>query len=69
MKFYAVAGAIDSLIRVGQDPADEFVARHDFMGAREVLGQHVMPVVVSNQFLNRHLDVRAQYAVVLAYCG
>jgi hypothetical protein len=69
MKFYAIAGAIDSLIRVGQDLADEFVARHDFVGAREVLEQHVMPVVVGNQLLNRHLDVRAQYAVVLAYCG
>ncbi|GKS73281.1 hypothetical protein AVME950_00315 [Acidovorax sp. SUPP950] len=69
MKFYAIAGAIDSLIRVGQDLADEFVARHNFVGAREVLEQHVMPVVVDNQLLNRHLDVRAQYAVVLAYCG
>jgi hypothetical protein len=69
MKFYSIAGAIDSLIRVGQDLADEFVARHDFVGAREILEQHVMPVVVDNQLLNRHLDVRAQYAVVLAYCG
>jgi hypothetical protein len=69
MKFYAIAGAIDSLIRVGQDLADEFVERHDFIGAREILEQHVMPVVVGNQLLNRHLDVRAQYAVVLAYCG
>jgi hypothetical protein len=69
MKFYAIAGAIDSLIRVGQDLADEFVARHDFVGAREVLEQHVLPVVVRNQLLNRHLDVRAQYAVILAYSG
>lgn len=69
MKFYSITGAIDSLIRVGQDLADEFVARHDFLGAREILEQHVMPVVVDNQLLNRHLDVRAQYAVVLAYCG
>jgi len=69
MKFYSIAGAIDSLIRVGQDLADEFVARRHFVGAREVLEQHVMPVVVNNQLLNRHLDVRAQYAVVLAYCG
>lgn len=69
MKFYAIAGAIDSLIRVGQDLADEFVDRQDFVGAREILEQHVMPVVVANQLLNRHLDVRAQYAVVLAYCG
>lgn len=69
MKFYTIAGAIDSLIRVGQDLADEFIARHDFVGAREVLEQHVMPVVVDNQLLNRQLDVRGQYAVVLAYCG
>ncbi|PKB13819.1 SEC-C metal-binding domain-containing protein [Janthinobacterium sp. 64] len=69
MKFYAIAGAIDSLIRVGQDLADEFIVRQDFVTAREVLEQHVMPVVVGNQLLNRHLDVRAQYAVVLAYCG
>ncbi|MGM9515463.1 SEC-C metal-binding domain-containing protein [Roseateles sp. DB2] len=69
MKFYNMAGAIDSLIRVGQDLADEFVERHDFVGAREILEQHVMPVFVDNQLLNRNLDVRAQYAVVLAYCG
>lgn len=69
MKFYNMAGAIDSLIRVGQDLADEFVARHDFVGARAILEQHVMPVFVDNQLLNRNLDVRAQYAVVLAYCG
>jgi hypothetical protein len=69
MKFYNMAGAIDLLIRVGQDLADEFVARHDFVGAREILEQHVMPVLVDNQLLNRNLDVRAQYAVVLAYCG
>lgn len=69
MKFYNMAGAVDSLIRVGQDLADEFVARHDFVGARAVLEMYVMPVVVGNQLLNRHLDVRAQYAVVLAYCG
>ncbi|MCF8869965.1 SEC-C domain-containing protein [Xanthomonas campestris pv. campestris] len=69
MKFYSMAGAIDSLIRVGQDLADEFIDRRDFPGARMVLEQYVMPVVVDNQLLNRHLDVRAQYAVVLAYCG
>jgi hypothetical protein len=69
MKFYNMAGAIDSQIRVGQDLADEFVARHDFVGAREILEQHVMPVFADNQLLDRHLDVRAQYAVVLAYCG
>lgn len=69
MKFYAIAGAIDSLIRVGQDLTDEFVARHDFLGAREVLEQHVLPAVVGNQLLNTHVDVRAHYAVILAYCG
>lgn len=69
MKFYNMAGAIDSLIRVGQDLADEFIARGDFAGAREVLENYVMPVVVGNNLLNRNLDVRGQYAVILAYCG
>lgn len=69
MKFYSMAGAIDSLIRVGQDLADEFIERHDFVGAREILEQHVIPVCVDNNLLNRNFDVRSQYAVILAYCG
>jgi hypothetical protein len=68
MKFYGIAGALDSVVRVGQDLAEDFVKRHEFDGAREVLEEHVIPVVISNNLLSHSVDVRAQYAVVLAFC-
>lgn len=69
MKFYNMAGAPDSMVRVGQDLADEFVAMKDYEGAREVLEQHVLPVVNAAGLVNRLVQVRSQYAVVLALCG
>ncbi|MGN7919694.1 SEC-C metal-binding domain-containing protein [Lysobacter sp. 22409] len=69
MKFYRLAGAFDSLVRVGQDVADDFVFQRDFAGAREVLEQHVLPQVLEHKLLKRIVGVRSQYAVVLAYCG
>lgn len=69
MKFYSLVGAVDSLVRVGQDAADDFVFVHDFDGAREFLEQHVIPTVIRANMLARIVGVRSQYAVVLAYCG
>ncbi|WP_169748351.1 ATP-binding protein [Xenophilus azovorans] len=69
MKFYGLVGAVDSLVRVGQDAADDFVYVHEFEGAREVLEQHVLPTVLRVNMLDRIVGVRSQYAVVLAYCG
>lgn len=69
MKFYDLAGAIDSLVRVGQDAADDFVFQRDYEGAREFLEQHVLPPVLEHKLLGRIVGVRSQYAVVLAYCG
>lgn len=69
MKFYSLVDAVDSLVRVGQDLADDFVFVHDFDGAREVLEQHVLPTVIRANMLDRVVGVRSQYAVVLAYCG
>ena len=69
MKFYDLVGAVDSLVRVGQDVADDFVFIHDFEGAREVLEQHVLPTVIRANMLDRLVGARSQYAVVLAYCG
>src|SRR5262249_23736659 len=37
MKFYSMAHALDSYIRVGQDLVDEFVGRADYIGALDVL--------------------------------
>lgn len=69
MKFYGLVGAVDSLVRVGQDAADDFVFVHEFDGARKVLEQHVLPAVIKANMLDRIVGVRSQYAVVLAYCG
>lgn len=69
MKFYGLVDAVDSLVRVGQDAADDFVYVHDFDGAREILEQYVLPTVLRANMLDRIVGVRSQYAVVLAYCG
>ena len=69
MKFYDLAKAPDSLIRVGQDLVDEFVGRHDFVGAREIIETNLLPNVLKLKLLAKVIPVRSQYAVVLAYCG
>lgn len=68
MKFYDMAGAIDSLIRVGQDLADEFIGRRDYIGARNVIEKNVLPNVIKHNMIDRIIAVRSQYAVILAYC-
>ncbi|WP_374748745.1 SEC-C metal-binding domain-containing protein [Klebsiella variicola] len=69
MKFYNMTAAPESLVRVGQDLADEFVARKDYIGAREVMEQHVLPVVNTSGLVQRLVQVRSQYAVILALAG
>jgi hypothetical protein len=69
MKFYSMANALDSYARVGQDLVDEFVARHDYIGARDVLERNVLPTVIEQKMLSHIVPVRSHYAVVLAYCG
>ncbi|KQA53227.1 dsDNA nuclease domain-containing protein [Vibrio cholerae] len=69
MKFYNMAQAPESMVRVGQDLADEFVARKDYVGAREVMEQFVLPVVKHSGLVSRLVQVRSQYAVILALGG
>lgn len=69
VKFYAMANALDSVVRVGQDLADEFIEHNDYIGARDVLERNVLPNMVAHKMLNRIVPVRSQYAVILAYCG
>ncbi|WP_296258846.1 MULTISPECIES: SEC-C metal-binding domain-containing protein [unclassified Pseudomonas] len=69
MKFYGMVQAFDSIVRVGQDLADEFVGLKDFQGAREVMEQHVLPVVADAGLIARMVQVRSQYAVILALAG
>jgi hypothetical protein len=69
MKFYSLANAPDSLIRVGQDLVDEFVSRNDFIGARQIIENNLLPNLLRLKMLAKVIPVRSQYAVVLAYCG
>lgn len=69
MKFYSMANALDSFVRVGQDLVDEFVARNDYIGARDVFERNLLPTVVERKLVSHMVSVRSQYAVVLAYCG
>lgn len=69
MKFYELAHAFDSLVRVGLDLVDEFVWVNDFNGAREVLERNLFPIMQGVGLAARVLETRALYAVVLAYCG
>lgn len=67
-KFYSLANAVDSFINVTQDLVDEFVGRGDYVGARQVIEQQLLPVVIEQRMLSRIVAVRSQYAVVLGYC-
>ncbi|MDD1990113.1 SEC-C metal-binding domain-containing protein [Pseudomonas putida] len=69
MKFYGMVEGYESIVRVGQDLADEFVGAKDYEGAKEVMEQHVLPVVSQAGLIRRLVQVRSQYAVILAWCG
>jgi hypothetical protein len=69
IKFYNMAGAPESMVRLGQDLADEFVAIKDYKGAREVMEGQVLPTVNKAGLAHRLVQVRSQYAVILALCG
>lgn len=69
MKFYSMAQALNSYIRVGQDLVDEFIERHDYVGGRDIVEQHLIPTVLKTKLASHIIGVRSQYAVVLAYCG
>lgn len=69
MKFYELAHAPESYVRVGQDLVDEFCERHDFEGARELIEKSLLPNIQAMALMAYVVPVRSQYAVILAYCG
>jgi hypothetical protein len=69
MKLYSMAQDLDSFIRVGQDLVDEFVRRHDYVGARDVIEKNLRPTVLQSRMASHIIPVRSQYAVILAYRG
>jgi hypothetical protein len=69
MKFYAMAHAFDSHFRAGQELVDEFVSRRDYIGARGIFEQNLLPSINQLKLSGRVIPIRSQYAVILAYCG
>lgn len=41
----------------------------DSLGARQVIKQFLLPVVIEQKMLDKIVQVRGQYTVVLGYCG
>ena len=68
-KFYQISRAYRSEMKAAQDVADDMLNMGDAIGARQVLETHVLPLLAQCDFNSRALDVRGQYALILAYCG
>lgn len=69
MKFYELAHAPQSVIRVGQDLVDDYCEHNDFVGARDVIEKTLLPTVQALNLVSWVVPVRSQYAVILAYSG
>ncbi len=69
LKFYDLARAPHSLLRVGQDLTDQFIGQSDFEGARHFMETILLPQLGQWKLADFLIPVRSQYAVVLAYCG
>lgn len=68
-KFYTVAGWYRSAIRSGQEVVDDMLAMGDLPEARSFMEQTLIPSVTDLKLIDYLVPVRAQYAVILAYCG
>lgn len=69
MRFYELSGALDSYVRAGLDVADDFVWGNDFLGARNIMEDFVLPFIQRHSMVGKLLDARSLYAVILAYSG
>jgi hypothetical protein len=70
MKFYQIAQVPMALMKVGQDVVDECLSMlRDPWEARRVIEALLVPIVQKYRLVEYVVPVRAQYAVVLAYCG
>jgi len=68
-KFYSMATAIESAIRVGQDFVDEQLGMCAPGEAKRFLEETLIPSAKQLKLLDHYMPLRLQYAVVLAYCG
>lgn len=68
-KFYSMAGAYRSMVRSGQDVVDVYLGHSTPDEARVFMEQSLLPAVGEFRLTDYIIPVKAQYAVVLAYCG
>jgi hypothetical protein len=69
MKFYEMSGAYRSAVRIGQEAVDEVLGFNDTVGARQIMEGHLLPLIRSVRLIDLLVQVRSQYAVVLAWDG
>ena len=69
-KLYVLAHALTSAVTAGMEVVDEMLTLlNDAPAARQFMEDVLLPAVAEFRLLGHVLDVRATYAVVLAYCG
>ncbi|WP_390912389.1 SEC-C metal-binding domain-containing protein [Pseudosulfitobacter sp. SM2401] len=70
LKFYVLAQAARSVVSTGLEAVDDFlVLMADPVGAREIIEQHVLPIVRESQLTELILPTRSVYSIVLAWNG
>ncbi|RYZ17432.1 MAG: hypothetical protein EOO70_01975, partial [Myxococcaceae bacterium] len=62
MKFYELAQAPESLIRLGQDLVDELIGRYDYIGARQIFETNLLPNLQQLKLAAYVIPVRSHYA-------
>ena len=69
VKFYQLSDSYRSQLRAAQDVADDFIGMKDPVYALEIMEKCVKPLLQHFQLDGHMVDVRGQYAVILAYNG
>jgi hypothetical protein len=70
MKFYEMAGAPRSALSAGQDVADMMLGVwDDAIAARDFMVRSLLPAAARLGLPDKTFLIRAQYAVICAYCG
>ncbi len=69
MLLHAHAGAIHSAVKFGQDVVEDYLGRDDAAGARFLMETHLLPALRAYDFADIYIQLRAQYAAVLAFDG
>ena len=69
VKLYQLCGAYRSQMGAAQDVADDLLEKEDVRGALEIMESCVIPIMNHFQLDGHMVDVRGQYAVILANSG